>query len=110
MTHCFDFLFWKGRAKRDLIFYSFEYKDFKYYGSRNMKEFEKESGRASEAFTTMIRHGRHIEGSETQMSALTHQADRNRVIYRSRCGKTTCAYDRFEMHTPFGFGYHIRKN
>ena len=61
MAHRFDFLFWKGWAKRDLIFYLFTYKDFKNYGWRNMEEFEKESERVSEAFTTMIRHGTQIE-------------------------------------------------
>ena len=62
MTHRFDFLFWKGWAKRGLISYSFAYRDFKYYGCRNMEEFEKGSGRVSETFTTMICHGRQIEG------------------------------------------------
>ena len=63
MTHRFDFLFWKGWAKRDLIFYSF--RDFKYYGWRSMEEFEKESGRVSEAFTTMIPHGNRKKRSYT---------------------------------------------
>ena len=61
-THRFDFLFWQGWAERDLIFYSFTCKDFKYYGWQNMEEFEKESWRVSEPFTTMIRHGTQIEG------------------------------------------------
>ena len=72
MTHQFVYLFWKGRAKRDFIFYSFAYRDFKYYGWRNMEEFEKEGGRVSE---------------ETQMSAVTQQADGSRVSYRSTCAR-----------------------
>ena len=47
-----------------------------------MEEFEKESGRVSEAFTTIIRHDRQIEGVR-QMSAQTHQADGSKVSYRS---------------------------
>ena len=55
------------------------------------EEFDKESGRVSETFTTLIHHSRQIEG--------VSQADGSTVNYRSTCGKTTCAYYLFEMHT-----------
>ena len=63
------------------------------HGWRNMEEFEKESGRVNETFCdTPWQTDRR---SETEMSALTHQADGS----RSTCGKTTCAYYVFAMHT-----------
>ena len=62
-----------------------------------MEKFEKESGKGSETDTTMTRQT--DRRSETEMSALTHQADGSGVGCRSACGKTTCAYYIFEMHT-----------
>ena len=47
--------------------------------------------------------------SGAQMSALA-QADGGGVSYGSTCVKAACAYYVFEVHTLFGFGYHIRRH
>ena len=81
------------------FFQSFAYRDFKYYGWRNTEQFEKDSGRVSEAFTTIYATTDRSKEWDTNVCTDSSGRWKQSQLYWSTCGKTTCAYCVFEMHT-----------